>query len=63
LAGRPLNLSLELGGPRQFGEHGPDPEFDTQAIKWLSEGNVDDILANVTFDSMGGAGNATTHDE
>ena len=22
------HLSLELGGPRQFGPHGPDPEFD-----------------------------------
>ena len=22
------HLSLELGGPRQFGQHGPDPEFD-----------------------------------
>src|ERR1700729_143234 len=24
------HLSLELGGPRQFGEHGPDPAFDAQ---------------------------------
>ena len=24
------HLSLELGGPRQFGPHGPDPEFDAQ---------------------------------
>ena len=24
------HLSLELGGPRQFGPHGPDPEFDCQ---------------------------------
>ncbi|WP_147915459.1 extradiol ring-cleavage dioxygenase [Ruania zhangjianzhongii] len=53
------HLSLELGGPRQFGEHGPDPEFDANAIEWLSTGNVDAVLANVTHASMAGAGNAT----
>ncbi|WP_418606993.1 hypothetical protein [Georgenia sp. SUBG003] len=53
------HLSLELGGPRQFGEHGPDPEFDANAIEWLSTGNVDAILQNVTHESMAGAGNAT----
>lgn len=53
------HLSLELGGPRQFGEHGPDPEFDRKAIEWLSTGNVDAILENVTHASMAGAGNAT----
>lgn len=53
------HLSLELGGPRQFGEHGPDPEFDRQAIEWLSTGNIDAILENVTHESMSGAGNAT----
>ena len=26
------HLSLELGGPRQFGPHGPDPEFDHRAV-------------------------------
>lgn len=53
------HLSLELGGPRQFGEHGPDPEFDRQAIEWLSTGNIEAILENVTHESMAGAGNAT----
>jgi protocatechuate 4,5-dioxygenase beta chain len=53
------HLSLELGGPRQFGEHGPDPEFDRQAIEWLSTGNIEAILENVTHESMSGAGNAT----
>ncbi|WP_210769291.1 hypothetical protein [Occultella kanbiaonis] len=53
------HLSLELGGPRQFGEHGPDPEFDRNAIEWLATGNIDAILANVTHESMAGAGNAT----
>ncbi|HEY4269551.1 MAG TPA: hypothetical protein VGM94_15325 [Galbitalea sp.] len=53
------HLSLELGGPRQFGETGPDPVFDRKAIDWLASGDIDAILANVTHDSMAGAGNAT----
>ena len=53
------HLSLELGGPRQFGEHGPDPEFDRQAIEWLSSGDIESILANVTHESMAKSGNAT----
>lgn len=53
------HLSLELGGPRQFRETGPDPEFDRQAIEWLSNGDIESILANVTHESMSGAGNAT----
>jgi protocatechuate 4,5-dioxygenase beta chain len=53
------HLSLELGGPRQFGEHGPDPLFDAQAIEWLSPGNADAILKNVTAESLAQSGNAT----
>jgi protocatechuate 4,5-dioxygenase beta chain len=53
------HLSLELGGPRMFGDHGPDPEFDAQAIEWLSTGNIGAILENVTHESMASAGNAT----
>jgi protocatechuate 4,5-dioxygenase, beta chain len=53
------HLSLELGGPRQFGETGPDPVFDRDAIEWLSTGNIDAILENVTHESMSGSGNAT----
>ena len=53
------HLSLELGGPRQFGETGPDPVFDRNAIEWLSTGDIDAILANVTHESMSGSGNAT----
>jgi protocatechuate 4,5-dioxygenase beta chain len=53
------HLSLELGGPRQFKETGPDPEFDRQAIEWLSTGNIDAILENVTHESMTNSGNAT----
>jgi protocatechuate 4,5-dioxygenase beta chain len=53
------HLSLELGGPRQFGETGPDPVFDRQAIEWLATGDIDAILENVTHESMSAAGNAT----
>ena len=53
------HLSLELGGPRQFGEHGPDPDFDRQAVDWLASGDIDAILANVTHESMAKSGNAT----
>ena len=53
------HLSLELGGPRQFGETGPDPVFDRKAIDWLAAGDIDSILENVTHESMSGAGNAT----
>ncbi len=53
------HLSLELGGPRMFGEHGPDPAFDAQAIEWLSTGNIEAILENVTHESMAASGNAT----
>jgi protocatechuate 4,5-dioxygenase beta chain len=53
------HLSLELGGPRQFGETGPDPVFDRNAIEWLSTGDIDAILENVTHESMSGSGNAT----
>jgi protocatechuate 4,5-dioxygenase beta chain len=53
------HLSLELGGPRQFGETGPDPVFDRKAIDWLAAGDIDAILENVTHESMSGAGNAT----
>lgn len=53
------HLSLELGGPRQFKETGPDPVFDRQAIEWLSSGNIEAILENVTHESMTESGNAT----
>lgn len=53
------HLSLELGGPRMFGEHGPDPAFDARAIEWLSTGNIDAILESVTLESMSKSGNAT----
>ena len=46
------HLSLELGGPRQFGPHGPDPEFDAKAVEWIANGDIDGCLANVSLDSL-----------
>ena len=53
------HLSLELGGPRQFGPHGPDPEFDRRAIDWIGTGDLDGCLSEVTLDSLHLPGNAT----
>ena len=53
------HLSLELGGPRQFGPHGPDPEFDRKAVEWIAGGDIEGCLAEVTLDSLHQPGNAT----
>jgi protocatechuate 4,5-dioxygenase, beta chain len=53
------HLSLELGGPRQFGPTGPDPEFDRKAVEWISSGDIEGCLAGVTLDSLNLPGNAT----
>ena len=53
------HLSLELGGPRQFGPHGPDPEFDRKAVEWIATGDLKSALAEVSLDSLWTPGNAT----
>ncbi|WP_250009560.1 extradiol ring-cleavage dioxygenase [Actinoplanes sp. M2I2] len=53
------HLSLELGGPRQFGPHGPDPDFDRRAVEWIATGDLDNCLREVTLDSLHSPGNAT----
>jgi len=53
------HLSLELGGPRQFGPHGPDPEFDARAVQWIANGDLDGCLGQVSLDSLHAPGNAT----
>ena len=53
------HLSLELGGPRQFGPTGPDPEFDAKAVEWIAQGDIDGCLAGVSLDSLHEPGNAT----
>src|SRR4029450_9292718 len=53
------HLSLERGGPRQFGPHGPDPEFDRKAVEWIATGDVEGSRRAVTLDSPPAPGNAT----
>ena len=53
------HLSLELGGPRQFGPHGPDPEFDRKAVNWIAASDIEAALAEVSLDSLWLPGNAT----
>jgi len=53
------HLSLELGGPRQFGPHGPDPEFDRKAVNWIAASDIQSALAEVSLDSLWLPGNAT----
>ncbi len=53
------HLSLELGGPRQLGPHGPDPELDAKAVGWIANGDIDGCLAEVSLDSLHAPGNAT----
>jgi len=53
------HLSLELGGPRQFGPAGPDPQFDRKAVQWIASGDIKGCLAEVTLDSLHLPGNAT----
>ncbi len=50
------HLSLELGGPRQFGPHGPDPEFDRKAVEWIANGDIEGALREVTLESLWTAG-------
>jgi protocatechuate 4,5-dioxygenase, beta chain len=53
------NLSLEVGGPLQFDPKPMDEEFDDQAVKWISQGDIETALRVCTFDRMTGAGNVT----
>jgi protocatechuate 4,5-dioxygenase, beta chain len=53
------HLSLELGGPRQFGPQGPDPDFDRRAVEWIAAGDLNGCLKDVSLDSLHAPGNAT----
>jgi protocatechuate 4,5-dioxygenase beta chain len=53
------HLSLELGGPRQFGPHGPDPEFDRKAVEWIASGDLGIGPGAGHLDSLWEPGNAT----
>lgn len=53
------NLSLEVGGPLQFEPQPMDEEFDDQAVRWISRGEIETAIRVCTFDRMTGAGNVT----
>src|ERR1700691_4564435 len=53
------HLSLRLRGPRQFGPHGPDPEFDRKAVEWIASGDIEKALGEVSLESLWEPGNAT----
>lgn len=53
------HFSLELGGPRQFGQTGPDPEFDERALGWLATGDVEAAIAGATPQGLTAVGNAS----
>ena len=53
------HLAFELGGPRQFLGVSPDREFDTQAISWMADGDLDTAVAGSSFDRLTSAGNET----
>ncbi len=37
----------------------PDPEFDAKAVEWISSGDIEGCLSEVTLDSLHAPGNAT----
>src|SRR2546430_5382778 len=53
------HLSLELGGPRQFGPHGPDPQFDRKAVRWIAPADLPAARAGVSLGGLWLPGNAT----
>ncbi|MGC8466457.1 MAG: extradiol ring-cleavage dioxygenase [Acidimicrobiales bacterium] len=53
------HLSLELGGPLQFGPHGPSPEFDAQAVDWIANSKISKALQSVSLESLALPDNVT----
>jgi aromatic ring-opening dioxygenase catalytic subunit (LigB family) len=54
------HLATEIGGPRQFlGGGSPDQAFDDDAVRWMSDGDVDAAIAGCTFERLAAAGNVT----
>jgi protocatechuate 4,5-dioxygenase beta chain len=53
------NLSLDVGGPRQFDGTQADPVFDDLALEWIRRGQVDDAIRHCTFERLTNAGNTT----
>lgn len=53
------HLSLDVGGPLQFGPRPMDEEFDDRAAEWLSKGDIRTAIRECSFDRLTRAGNVT----
>ena len=54
------HLATEIGGPRQFlGGGSPDQTFDDDAVRWMSEGDLDAAISGCSFERLAAAGNVT----
>ena len=51
------NLSLEVGGPEQMMPYSVDPEFDVNAMKWLTNRDFDALVADSTYERLMKHGN------
>jgi aromatic ring-opening dioxygenase catalytic subunit (LigB family) len=51
------HLAFELGGPRQFQGVSPDPDFDTMAVGWIADGDLDGAREACSFERLRRAGN------
>lgn len=52
------HMATEIGGPRQFlGGASSDPDFDDEAVRWISEGDLAAAVAGCTYDRVMRAGN------
>lgn len=54
------HLATDIGGPRQFlGGASPDPEFDADAVEWMSTGDLEGAVEGCSFERVMKAGNVT----
>jgi protocatechuate 4,5-dioxygenase beta chain len=53
------NLSLEVGGPEQMMPYSVDPEFDVQAMDWLTGRDFDSLVADSTYERLMTHGNTS----
>jgi protocatechuate 4,5-dioxygenase, beta chain len=51
------NLSLEVGGPEQMMPYSVDPEFDANAMDWLTSRDFDSLTAESTYERLMTHGN------
>ena len=53
------NLSLEVGGPEQMMPSSVDPEFDSLAMKWLTDRDFDALTGESTYERLMTHGNTS----